>query len=830
MMHILEKLLYSEVGYSDYSILEISKYLGFSTQSHFTEVVSFLERKQIMGTKLTNEASIEQIISEMSLEEKARIVTGGSPFATEPMEEYGIPAVVMLDGATGFNSMQYGAEMGFKAEVKELAETGKGMDRESFGGMGGLLLGLRKVQMMAAEKARNGETPVSGEFGCYPPGMCLGATWNPEPVQACAKALAQEMGSKGVDVILGPNVNIHRDPLGGRCFEGYSEDPYLVSSLAPHFVKGIEQEGLAASVKHFAANNQETDRMGVEEHIQERALREIYLPGFQACVDAGSRTVMSAYNKINGKECAMNHWLLTELLREEWGFSGFVVSDWSGAYDQVKAIAAGNDLAMPGPRGIQSIIKAVEKGKLKEETLDICIRNFLMVVLTLPAQTEKRPYFEMENAVKATEFAAREGITLLKNDGVLPLSETVKIAFYGKRSRAFSGSGEGSAGVDTNLLTNPYDCTTVLIGAEKVVFGKAEADTNIWVVTAGANGQEGADRPNMEMDEDDRAALNQAITEAQNADGKVILILNTAGPVSLMEWEGQLSAVICTYYPGMQGGKVLADILFGKVNPSGKLPLTYPKYYRDCPTYKNFPGENKEVWYGEGIYVGYRYYDAKQIEPLYPFGHGLSYTTFEMTELSVPKETNVEEQDVQIRMKVKNTGVMDGSEVVQVYVHDVVSKLDKPEKELKGFCKVFLKAGEEKEVQVSLDKRSFAGYCPEKAKWVTEPGEFDILAGNSSRNITAVKRTTVICKNPFGLDDSTGIGEIVANERAVTLINNVIQADILKVANAAIVFAPDKIWSDIWQSLVTPELMKNGVGKEEIGRKYEYILEQFEGL
>lgn len=789
-----------------------------------------MERKKIMGTKLTDKTSVEQIICEMSLEEKARIVTGGSPFATEPMEEYGILAVLMLDGATGFNSMQYGAELAFKTVSKELEKSGESLTRESFGGMGGLLLGLRKLQMMAAEKEQNGEPPAYGEFGCYPPGMCLGATWNPEAVYACGKALAQEMGAKGVDVILGPNVNIHRDPLGGRCFEGYSEDPYLVSALAPYFVKGIEQEGVAASVKHFAANNQETDRMGVEEHIPERALREIYLPGFQACVEAGSRTVMSAYNKINGKECAMNHWLLMELLREEWGFEGMVVSDWSGAYDQVEAIAAGNDLAMPGPRGIQCIVRAVEEGRLAEETLDLCIRNFLKVILTLPAMTGKRPSFQMEHAVKATEYAAREGITLLKNDGVLPLAENVNVAFYGNRSQAFSGSGAGSAGVDTSLLTNPYDCAAELIGAEKVTYGKAGVDTNIWVVTVGANGQEGADRPHMDMDEEDKAALNQALAEAKEAGGKVILILNTAGPVSLMEWEEQLSAIICAYYPGMQGGKVLADILFGKVNPSGKLPLTYPKYYRDCPTYKNFPGENKEVWYGEGIYVGYRYYDTKQTEPLYPFGYGLSYTTFEITKLSVPEETNVEEQDVQVRIRVKNTGAMDGSEVVQVYVHDVVSKLDKPEKELKGFCKVFLKAGEEKEVQISLNKKSFAGYSPEKAQWVTEPGEFDILAGNSSRNIMTAKRIAVVCENPFGLGGSTGIGEIVANDRAVTVINDTIQADILKVANAAIVFAPDKIWSDIWQTLVIPELVKKGVAKAEIEQKYEYILKRFEDL
>lgn len=279
------------------------------------------------------------------------------------------------------------------------------------------------------------------------------------------------MGSKGVDVILGPNVNIHRDPLGGRLFKGYSEDPYLVAHMAPSFIKEIQSEGIAADVKHFAANNQETDRMEIEEHISERALREIYLPGFQACVEAGCQTVMSAYNKINGRVCAMNEWLLGDILRNEWGFKGFVVSDWAAAYDQVAAVAAGNDIAMPGPRGIQGIIKAVSEGRLSEEKLGNCIRNFLNVVLLLPPVTDKRPAIMMKEAFAATEFAAKEGITLLQNDGVLPLSKVdARVTFYGKRSKKNSGSGAGSAGVDTTLLINPCDSVAALIGADHVMY------------------------------------------------------------------------------------------------------------------------------------------------------------------------------------------------------------------------------------------------------------------------------------------------------------------------------------------------------------------------
>lgn len=523
----------------------------------------------------------------------------------------------------------------------------------------------------------------------------------------------------------------------------------------------------------------------------------------------------------------MNPWLLTKVLREEWKFDGFVTSDWSGAYDQVAAIASGNDLAMPGPRGIQCIVKAVEEGRLKEEQLDICIRRFLKILLQAPVMTKKDITFDMKETIEATAFAAREGITLLKNKGVLPLSKDTKVTFYGKRTKAFAGSGSGSAQVETSLITNPYDSTVALIGKENVTFEHPDADTKIMIVTAGANGQEGSDRLNMDMDEDDKEALEQAIADARTNDGKVILMLNTAGPVSLMDYEPELDAVICAYYPGMQGGKVLADVLFGDVNPSGKLPMTYPKYYRDCPSYKNFPGENKEVWYGEGIYVGYRYYDAKQIEPLYPFGFGLSYTTFELTEMQAPEKADIENGDVAVTVKVKNTGERAGSEVVQVYVHEVISRMDKPVKELKGFQKVYLEAGEEREVQITLKKEDFAGYSTELGKWVNEPGEYDILVGTSSADICFSKRITILCRNAFCFNESTSIGEIAANAQAVKLINEVIEEDIIKAADNALVFTPGQTWKEVWGNLVVPVLEERKIIRSEIDEMYQIILKGF---
>ena len=780
-----------------------------------------------MSTKLSNAESIEHILHEMSLEEKARLVTGGSPFASEPIEKYGIPAMFILDGGTGFNSLQNSAEMGFKIAKHDAEASGKELDRESFGAMGGLLLGMRTIQEYAAQKAADGESIPGKEYGSYPPGMFLGATWNPEAVEACGHALGKEMNSLGVDMILGsPNVNIHRDPLGGRLFEGYSEDPCLVSKLAPSFVKGVQAEGPLADVKHFAANNQETDRMGVEEHIPERALREIYLPGFKACVDAGCKTVMSSYNKINGVPSAMNPWLLKTVLRDEWGFDGFVVSDWAGAYDQVASIAAGNDLAMPGPRGISCIMKAVEEGQLEEEQLDICIRNYLRMLLQAPVMVGSRPSFAMSEAIDATEFAAREGITLLKNDGVLPLAKDIKVAFYGKRSKEFAASGAGSAAVDTSLLTNPFDSTAELLGAENVLFETVANDTNIVFATVGANGQEGSDRHSMDMEVEDQQALEKAVADAKSVGARLVLLLNTAAPVSLANYLDDVSAIVCAYYPGMRGGKVLSDILFGDVNPSGKLPLTYPRHYRDSPTFKNFPGENKEVWYGEGIYVGYRYYDIKNIEPLFPFGHGLSYTTFELTEIQAPEVVDVEKDDVVIRVNIKNTGEHAGAEVVQIYIHDLVSRIDKPEKELKGFKKVFLEVGEEKTAQIVLAKADFASYSMELGAWANEPGEFEILAGVSSKDIRLRKTIMVRCKNSFCLKETSPIGEIAANERAVQAINHIIDSDIIKLASTALVFAPDKTWKEVWAGSVTSSLLGNCTS-EQLDEMYQRIIQCF---
>ncbi|MBP3653004.1 MAG: glycoside hydrolase family 3 C-terminal domain-containing protein [Clostridia bacterium] len=781
-----------------------------------------------MATKLTDHASVEKILQEMTIAEKARMVIGGSPFHTEAMPEYGIPAMFMIDSCNGLNSMEYLGEKVYAKLAAEAEAAGTPLDREKNSYMGGLLIALGALKKMAAGA---GSKSSPKPFGCYPPGIAQGSTWNPEVIEACGRELAREMSSYGIDMILGPNVNIHRDPLCGRLGESYTEDPFLMSKLGPALIKGIQGEGIIACAKHFAANNQEKDRMGVEEHVPERALREIYFPGFKACVDAGCRTLMSAYNKLNGMPSAMNKWLLTDVLRKEWDFEGFVVSDWGASYDQVLSVAAGTDLTMPGPRGIKCIEEAVANGSLRMEKLDECVRNVLHVIVDSTAMTGRRHALNRAASLEAMENVLREGMILLKNDGTLPLKQDVHVAFYGKRSRKMTICPAGSSNVETDLATNPYDRAAELLGAEKLTFGESNENTKFWIAVVGADGREGADREHLMMDEDDKQALEQAISEANAAGGKVVLVINATGPIDLNDYEDRVSAILCPFLPGIQGGKITADAIFGLFNPSGKLALTWPKNQYDCPAYKNFGGENKEVWYGEGIYVGYRWYDARRIEPAYPFGYGLSYTSFEITDVQVPAEINVERENIPVSIRVKNTGSMAGSEVVQVYVRDVECRFDRPEKELKGFRKVFLQPGEEKTVAIEITKADLAGYYMDFGEWITQPGEFDILVGTSSRDIAFTRRVDVRCRDPFGWNGRASIGKIAANAKSVEIINRIIEDDITILCHVALDFAPDKSLQELWSGTnIQDVLHSKGWDDATIEAKYRQIMDEFDAL
>lgn len=717
---------------------------------------------------------IKSVIQEMTLEEKAALVNGATFFGMAEIERLGIPRLQLLDGGTGMNFEQLFGD--FYSQLEEETNSTNGM-------MGSTTLKNVIVNYYDSERLEGEEKEVyqwikkrleeqvGSDYapGCFPSGMLLGATFNKKAVYAVGQALGAEARLFGVDILLGsPNVNIHRDPLNGRLFEGYSEDPCLVSQLAPELVKGVQEYNVAANVKHFAANNQETNRVGINEIISERALKEIYLPGFKACVTEGNvQTVMSAYNQINGVPCTENAWLLTEELRQNWGFDGSVISDWGAVYHPVEALKAGNDLAMPGPISGETIVRAVQEGNMSEQVLNHAVERLLKTIqycrndvladkesvkiggktVSLGKDDSERVVFSTEDLFVATTQAAyeaaSEGIVLLKNENhVFPLRGKERILILGSSSDKLLECGTGSAGIHTNRTSDLAAGLQSILENEDIYvpdnhgytldiedYIEEKAIDHI-IFIARVSGMEGNDRRNLRLLKEDEEYLVRLGKIKKKSSFYLSLVLNVCGPVDITDFEEFIDAVFVCFLPGMEGGHALADLMTGRKNPSGKLPLTFPKRYEDTPTFLNFPGEGYEVNYGEGIYVGYRYYDKKKVTPAYPFGFGLSYTTFEMEKFSIEKE--IFSDALCFSVNVRNTGKIPGAEVVQIYISDVYSTLPKPEKELKAFQKVFLEPGQDKRIDFVLTKEQFASYDSDLHRWIAEEGYYDIIVANSS--------------------------------------------------------------------------------------------------
>lgn len=768
---------------------------------------------------------IKTILEQMTIEEKADMVCGASNFCTADASRYGVPAIRMLDGGTGINYEQLIADLilSWRTNPRDEEEAWLMKDFSATEERNVIFDYFRPDKLTEKEtkvwkKVReylkeqfikhttNNDTTLAfvemaGDAAadimspaCFPCGMMLGATFNPDVVNQTGHALGREARAYGVSMLLGtPNINIHRDPLGGRLFEGFSEDPCLVAKLAPEYVKGVQAEGVAANIKHFAANNQEKNRQGINETISERALQEIYFPGFRACVEqAQPATVMAAYNKINGTACTANEWLLDGILRKYWGFEGMVVSDWGAVYDPIAALKAGNDLNMPGiTADPEKVVQAVEAGELIEEELDRNVARVLELMDTYgsPECYDMSAQYIMDMSKQAAYKAACEGIVLLKNEnGIFPIRskgkagndsvfETVSdeevmsgVVLCGSGAIRLYDCGTGSAGITTDKDSSIYEGliqngVEVSIGIPAA--GK-RAGISTYICVARIPGMEGNDRKNMKLSAEDAQILNQMLDlKRENPMVKLGLILNVSGPVDLALWEHELDGIFCMFLPGMEGGHAMADILTGRVNPSGKLPLTFPKKHKDTPTYLNFPGDGYQVNYGEGIYVGYRYYDKKMVEPLYPFGHGLSYSHFEISneraiadsvpvELVYPdgkvdnKKMPVLTDSLRIAVDVINQGpeeFSEGMEVVQLYISDPYATISKPVKELKAFKKIRLAYGEREKVTFTLTKEDFASFDSDLHQWVAEEGVYNILIGNSSRNI--------VCSMPVYLDAKT---------------------------------------------------------------------------
>lgn len=789
---------------------------------------------------------IKKILEQMTIEEKADMVCGASNFCTADASRYGVPAIRMLDGGTGINYEQLIADLilSWRTNPRDEEEAWLMKDFSATEERNVIFDYFRPDKLTEKEtkvwkKVReylkeqfikhttNNDTTLAfvemaGDAAadimspaCFPCGMMLGATFNPDVVNQTGHALGREARAYGVSMLLGtPNINIHRDPLGGRLFEGFSEDPCLVAKLAPEYVKGVQAEGVAANIKHFAANNQEKNRQGINETISERALQEIYFPGFRACVEqAQPATVMAAYNKINGTACTANEWLLDGILRKYWGFEGMVVSDWGAVYDPIAALKAGNDLNMPGiTADPEKVVQAVEAGELTEEELDRNVARVLELMDTYGSSEcyDMSAQYIMDMSKQAAYKAACEGIVLLKNEnGIFPIRskgkagndsvfETVSdeevmsgVVLCGSGAIRLYDCGTGSAGITTDKTSSIYEGliqngVEVSIGIPAA--GK-RAGISTYICVARIPGMEGNDRKNMKLAPEDTRILNQMLDlKRENPMVKLGLILNVSGPVDLALWEHELDGIFCIFLPGMEGGHAMADILTGRVNPSGKLPLTFPKKHKDTPTYLNFPGDGYQVNYGEGIYVGYRYYDKKMVEPLYPFGHGLSYSHFEISneraiadavpvELVYPdgkvdnKKMPVLTDSLRIAVDVINQGpeeFSEGMEVVQLYISDPYATISKPVKELKAFKKIRLAYGEREKVTFTLTKEDFASFDSDLHQWVTEEGVYNILIGNSSRNI--------VCSMPIYLDAKTAYSYSIETPIKVLYENSVTKA------------------------------------------------------
>lgn len=849
---------------------------------------------------------VEELLKQMTLHEKVSLLAGANSWEIGPIERLGIPALKVTDGPNG----------------------------------------------------ARGENFAGGNVtsACFPAGIALAATWNTALIEQVGKALGQEAQSKGAHVLLGPTANIHRSPVNGRNFESFSEDPYLSARMAVAYIKGLQSQGVGATVKHYICNDSEFERNSISSEVGERALREIYLPAFQAAIqEAGSWAIMSAYNKLNGTFCSENAYLLTEILRQEWGFDGVAMSDWFGTKSTAPSVNAGLDLEMPGPpiwRG-EKLLQAAEHGQVEVTTIDKSVRRLLH--LFVKAGVFEQPNKMPEQSLDLPEHralirqAGAEAAVLLKNTPqILPLqSETLtSLAIIGPNAKVARIMGGGSASLNPHYAITPFDgivaqageqikigyelgcpnhkmlplldnkllntednkhglqieyfnntdgtgasahteltktseivwfgvlpavvdrkqffvrlsgnytpeqtgeyafslistgLSRLFVNGQQLVnnwtyqergetyfgFGTTEvkatinlivgqsyaltveygnngnsmsavrlgclpplpadrleraaalaASSDVALVFVGTNGEwesEGADRPDIDLPGEQVALIEQVAAANKNT----VVVLHTGSPMA-MPWLDKVAAVVQAWYPGQECGNAIADVLFGVVTPSGKLPQTFPVRLEDNPAYINYPGENGRVHYGEGLFVGYRYYEKKRIEPLFPFGFGLSYTTFSYSNLQLSTQELEPHAQLQISLDVANTGERVGKEVVQLYIRDVKSRLHRPNKELKGFAKVQLEPGEQTTVIFTVAVDKLAYYDDRTHEWVAEAGEFEVLIGASSQDIRATATFSLSATHRFGqrpgkkrktANMSSTIAQLLADEEALAILN-----------------------------------------------------------
>lgn len=697
---------------------------------------------------------IRKIIAMMTLNEKAGLCSGYDFWHTKAIERLGIPSIMMTDGPHG----------------------------------------LRKQSESSDHLGLNDSVPAT----CFPSGAGLACSWDRDLIEKVGVALGEECQAENVAIILGPAANIKRSPLCGRNFEYLSEDPYLSSEMAAHHIKGVQSQGVGTSLKHFAVNNQEHRRMTVDAKVDERTLREIYLASFEGAVKKGEPwTVMCSYNKLNGVYASQNKYLLKEVLKEQWGFKGLVVSDWGAVYEREAGVTAGMDLEMPSSNGEgdRKIVDAVKKGELSIYDLDNAVERILNIVFKAADNKKENATYNKDEHHKLAKEVAEECMILLKNeDAILPLQKNSIIAVIGAFAKAPRYQGGGSSHIKPTRLDNIFNEIEKKVQASKVLYAEgytlanddideklicdaveAASKVNVAVIFAGLPGSyesEGYDRKHL------RIPNNQIklIEEVAKVQSNCIVILSNGAPVE-MPWLSSVKGLLECYLGGQALGGSVADILFGEANPSGKLAETFPINLKHNPSYLNFPGEGDKVEYKEGIFVGYRYYDAKEIETLFPFGYGLSYTNFKYSNISVDKKEIYDDEIINVNVTVKNIGKVKGKEIVQLYVSDLESSVIRPIKELKGFEKVDLKPGEEKIISFTLDKRAFAYYNVGINDWYVESGDFEILVGGSSKDISLKEiinvKSTISIKKEFTVNST--IGDLMSDPVGAALIGDIMK-------------------------------------------------------
>ncbi len=694
--------------------------------------------------------NVTELLRQMTLEEKASLCSGRDFWQTKAIDRLGIPSVMMCDGPHGLRKQEGQADH----------------------------LGINK----------------SIETVCYPSASALAASFDREQLKLLGTALGRECRAEGVAMLLGPGVNMKRSPLCGRNFEYFSEDPYLAGELAASYIEALQAEGVAACVKHFAANNQETRRLSGSSNLSERTLHEIYLPAFEAAVKQGkARGIMCAYNGINGTFCSENKQLLTGILREKWGYEGFVVTDWGAVKDRVKGLKAGLDLEMPGGPGTQDarIVQAVREGRLEEAVVDRAAGNVLKFILESAEAGKKSSPIDRAELEALSANIAENCAVLLKNEGILPLKQEDSAAFIGEFAAAPRYQGAGSSHIN---VPHPISALEAA-GGRNITYARgydvhstatdpallqqaleAARNAKVAVIFAGLPDSfesEGDDRTTLDMPENQNALIEAVCDVNPNT-----VMVYHGGSCARLPWLDRVKGLLSMHLGGSGVGAAAVRLLYGETTPSGKLAETWPMELEDNPSHLNFPGEDGVVSYQEDIFIGYRYYDKKKMAVRFPFGFGLSYTAFRYSGLKLDKTSMEDTDTLTVTLKVKNTGSRPGREAVQLYVRDEESTVRRPVRELKGFQKIALEPGEEKEISFRLSKRAFAYYEPKLHDWFVETGRFQIDIGASSRDIrlSAALEVRGTGHLPRCFTRHATIGEVLTTEAGRRIVGGLLAA------------------------------------------------------